>query len=1054
MKTESKQPLRILLVEDSADDASLILRELAGGGFDVIHTLVSNSDEMRAALEHTTWDVILCDYVLPHFSGDTALLLAKELGHDTPFIFVSGSIGEEIAVAAMKSGAQDYVMKDKLARLVPAIQRELRDARTRREVRRAEASLRASEARFRIFVDHATDAFFLHDARGVVVDANQRACESLGYTREELIGMLPQQFDPGIDPASLDRILSRLDAKEVFAFESQHRRKDGSVFPIEMRIRPFWQEERRFGVALVQDITERKRIEELLIAREKQFRTLAENLPDNVARYDRNGRHIYVNPQFEKLIIASPGQLLGRTLQETYPDGRFDGYEKALRRVIETGGMEEIELVLPDAGQGAPRHHMVRLVAEKNAEGEVVGAITVGRDITERIRTEQRVRQLNRTYAMLSDVNQLIVRERNPQAILDGACRIAVEKGGFPLAWVGLKDAADGCLKPTARAGVTPEILASFDHIQAAAPSRCPVLSQVLETGGYVVCNSDGHDSQPTPWCRKTLHSGFSAMASFALTVTGRIIGTFNLYTSDAGLFSPEELQLLDELAWDIAFALESGERERERLEAVARIRQLAAFPELNPNPVLEFTADGTLNYHNQAAQDLSASFGLSEISAMLPPDTRAIVHTSLATGQPRLRIETAHGPRTLSWSFYPIKAVHAVHCYVGEITDRLRLEEQFRQSQKMEAIGQLAGGVAHDFNNILTAIIMQAELAATTEGVSAETRESLQQIHADADRAANLTRQLLLFSRRQAMQPRDLDLNEVVTDLSKMLQRIIGEDVRQQLHLHPTPLMTRADSGMLDQLLLNLAVNARDAMPDGGHLLIETAEKTVDEAFARQNPDVVPGRYVWLSISDTGTGIPPEVLPRIFDPFFTTKEPGKGTGLGLATVFGIVKQHQGCIKVSSPPGQGANFQVFLPASTATITTADARPKPSGGRETILFTEDEPTVRAVTRTFLCRHGYQVLEAANGAEALKIWEKQRDTVALLLTDLVMPGGMSGQQLARRLLGDNPQLKIILTTGYSAEIVDRQIQLRPGEHFLQKPFTPDHLLETIRRCLDDR
>src|SRR6266702_152937 len=292
------------------------------------------------------------------------------------------------------------------------------------------------------------------------------------------------------------------------------------------------------------------------------------------------------------------------------------------------------------------------------------------------------------------------------------------------------------------------------------------------------------------------------------------------------------------------------------------------------------------------------------------------------------------------------------------DVTERRQLEEQLRQSQKMEAIGQLAGGVAHDFNNVLAAIMMQAELAGMEEKVPKTVQEGLLQIRIYAEHAANLTRQLLLFSRRQVMQPRELNLNEIVFSLAKMLQRIIGEDVRLQLRLHPAPLVTRADAGMLDQVILNLAVNARDAMAEGGRLLIETAEKSVDEAFARLNPDATSGRYVWLSVSDTGSGMTREVLQRIFERVFTTKEPGKGTGLGLATVYGIVKQHRGWIQVCSQPQQGATFQIFLPAidaSSAPDVAKAPRTKPRGGTETILLVEDEPSVRLITRALLERY---------------------------------------------------------------------------------------------------
>jgi PAS domain S-box-containing protein len=386
---------------------------------------------------------------------------------------------------------------------------------------------------------------------------------------------------------------------------------------------------------------------------------------------------------------------------------------------------------------------------------------------------------------------------------------------------------------------------------------------------------------------------------------------------------------------------------------------------------------------------------------------------------------------------------------------ERRRVEEQLRQAQKMEAIGQLAGGVAHDFNNILTAIVMQAEEVEGTAGVPPEGREGLRQIRLDAERAADLTRQLLLFGRRQVMQSRDLDLNDVVTNLVRMLQRIIGEDVRLQLHLHPNELVTHADAGMLEQALLNLAVNARDAMPKGGLLTIRTTERSVDEVMARLRIDAAPGRYVVLRVTDTGSGIPAEVVPHIFEPFFTTKEPGKGTGLGLATVFGIVKQHRGWIDVETEPGHGTSITVFLPSASAAHApeTADPeQPEPRGGTETVLLVEDDATVRKLMRSALAGHGYRVVEAADGDEALRVWQDHPEGFALLVTDLVMPGSTTGIQLSRRLREADSKLKVIYTSGYSPEIAGREIELRSGENFIQKPFKRGDFLETIRRCLD--
>jgi two-component system, cell cycle sensor histidine kinase and response regulator CckA len=304
-------------------------------------------------------------------------------------------------------------------------------------------------------------------------------------------------------------------------------------------------------------------------------------------------------------------------------------------------------------------------------------------------------------------------------------------------------------------------------------------------------------------------------------------------------------------------------------------------------------------------------------------------------------------------------------------------------------------------------------------------------------------------------MQPRDLDLNEVVTGLAKMLQRIIGEDVRLQFNIHPRARIIRADAGMVDQVLMNLVVNSRDAMSGGGRIVIETGERLFTEEEAALIPDCKPGRYVSLRVTDTGCGIAPENLSRIFEPFFTTKELGKGTGLGLSTVFGIVKQHGGSLAVESEVGRGTTFEIYLPAIESVGKSPDEAamaPEPRGGTETILLVEDEFAVRNLTCAVLERAGYRVLEAPNGIAALKIWEQHQDSIGLLLTDMVMPEGVSGRDLAARLRARNPNLRVVFTSGYSSDIAGRELSLRERQYFLQKPASSQQLLETVRRCLD--
>ena len=393
----------------------------------------------------------------------------------------------------------------------------------------------------------------------------------------------------------------------------------------------------------------------------------------------------------------------------------------------------------------------------------------------------------------------------------------------------------------------------------------------------------------------------------------------------------------------------------------------------------------------------------------------------------------------------------------VQDITQRKQLEEQLRRSQRMEAVGQLAGGVAHDFNNILAVIQLQASQLKAEEGLSEEQRGYAGDIERASERAANLTRQLLQFSRKQALRPHDLDLCEVVASASKMLGRILGGQIQMEIKCSAQPLFVHADEGMLEQVLMNLTVNARDAMPQGGQLVIETAAVEFDAVTAKQAVQARPGAFACLSVTDTGGGIPPAVLPKIFEPFFTTKEIGKGSGLGLSAVLGIVQEHRGWINLYSEVGRGTTFRVYLPLLDRSSDHKPVAAPPAAiatGAETILLVEDDAEVRASLRSSLMRLGYQVLEAATGAEALQVWQSSRAKIHLLLTDLMMPGGMNGLDLARQLLQQNPKLKVVYASGYSAGISgqNQDLQLQAGVNFIAKPFDSHQLAQIIRHCLD--
>ena len=390
----------------------------------------------------------------------------------------------------------------------------------------------------------------------------------------------------------------------------------------------------------------------------------------------------------------------------------------------------------------------------------------------------------------------------------------------------------------------------------------------------------------------------------------------------------------------------------------------------------------------------------------------------------------------------------------LADITERRQLESQLRQAQKMEAVGQLAGGVAHDFNNLLTVIggrcyLMLAQLAADDT-----LRHEVELVRSAAERAGRLTHQLLAFSRKQVLEPRVLDLNETVTGIEPLLRRLIGEDIEIRV-THGSDLgRVKADAGQIEQVILTLAVNARDAMPQGGQLVLETADAVVDERAARRAHDLAPGRYVVLSVTDSGHGMDAATRAQIFEPFFTTKEVGKGTGLGLATVYGIVRQSGGFIEVESDPGRGASFKVYLPRVEESVAIPEpakvSGPRPQG-TETVLLVEDDESLRTLAREILTVQGYAVLEAASPGEALRIHEAHAGRINLLLTDVVMPE-MNGRQLADRLADARPDMAVLFMSGYTGTVLG---QGHAGEftgHLLQKPFTPDGLSRRVREILD--
>lgn len=684
----------------------------------------------------------------------------------------------------------------------------------------------------------------------------------------------------------------------------------------------------------------------------------------------------------------------------------------------------------------------IRGQVRRDPQGELVGISGVDQDVTERQSYLVRVEHLNRVYAVLSDINQSIAREKDAQRLLESACRVAVSKGQFRSAWIGLFQEE----KDLAVVAVEGEGPFSEPH-----PLRETALSH-LRSGQIFVENDLPSEL------------GYRSLAVLPLHTVLEVKGCLALSSAEPDFFDTDELRLLAELASDITQGLERLRVQEALLESEARFRQLAENIDVvfwmvdKSKDELLYVSPAYERIWGRSAQSLYGS-PRSWLDSVHPEDLERVRSASDSRRSPReydevFRIVRSDGSvRWIHDQGFPVyDGAGTMKRVVGtaeDITARHQLEEQLRQSQKMEAVGQLAGGVAHDFNNLLAVILMQAELARASPE---DAPEMLEEIVTAAERAAGLTRQLLAFSRRQVIQRRQLDINQVVSNLTHMLRRLLGEQITLVLELPDQPLWTWADSGMLEQILVNLAVNSRDATPGDGLLEISTRASQLRAG----TPDAEAGDYVSLQVRDNGSGMSQDIMDHMFEPFFSTKEDAKGTGLGLSTVFGLVKQHGGFISVDSEVGRGTTFEIYLPALPADQVVAQEDPPlpaaSSGGDESILLVEDDEGVRRLTAQVLRSAGYRVRDAANGPAALEVWERMGQEFQLLITDIVMPGGLTGLELAARLQGARGDLKVLLISGYSSEFCEREQPVGPGRSFLAKPAQAEKLLEAVRRLLD--
>ena len=711
---------------------------------------------------------------------------------------------------------------------------------------------------------------------------------------------------------------------------------------------------------LVSHLTERKKAEETLRKSEIKYRKLHESMMDGFVSFTMDGMIKEFNESYQKMLGYMAGELFNRTSRDLTPEQWHTFERKIVEEQVLARGYSEVYEKEYRKKDGMIFPVELRTFLIKDETGNNVGMWAIIRDITERKRAEENLkqseenaRQLAQENAIMAEIGRIISSTLDTDEVYESFAREVGKLVPFDRIVINVIDIKKNAVK---NVYISEEKLRDRNTEEFYPLKGSENAEMVRTKSTLLVQTEDFNEYQDRfPMLLSTFQAGFRSILNVPLSSKGEVIGGLLLRSRKPNAYTDRDVKLAERIGSQIAGAIANAQLYTERIHAEK---------------------------------------------------------------------------------------------------ERAALEEQLRESQKMEAIGRLAGGVAHDFNNLLTVINGYIQLSLMNLGNDDPLRKNIDHIQGAANRAANLTRQLLAFSRRQILEFKILDLNTSLHDLNKMLHRVIGEDIELVNVLSKDLGKIKGDPGQIEQVIINLAVNARDAMPKGGRLVLETANVELDEECARTQMSVNPGSYVKLSVIDTGTGMTPEVKERVFEPFFTTKEKGKGTGLGLATVYGIVKQSGGDICVDSQLGQGTVFDIYFPrmdGSAERLEEKEEGVETPRGKETILLAEDEEMVRELASVFLRSLGYTILEAKQGNEALLIFGQHKGSIDLLLTDVVMPG-MSGRELAGHLASLGSKMKVLYMSGYTDDAIVRHGVLEKGVEFIQKPFTVARLAKKVRKVLD--
>jgi PAS domain S-box-containing protein len=928
------------------------------------------------------------------------------------------------------------------------------------ERRLAEQAVRESEERYRVTTEAATDAVVTINEKSEILFTNGAVERIFGHAREDLIGKpLTLLMPEGLRPRHESSIRRYLDTGEKHLSWNAVRvpglHKDGHEVPLELSFGEFVRDGKRYFTGIIRDITERQRAEQQLRDQHAFLRRVIDADPNLVFAKDWDGRFTLANHAVAGLYGTTVENLVGKSDADFNPHlAEVEHFLKDDREVMQTGRAKLIvEEQVTDARSRIPRWFQTIKVPLAPAGGGRPQVLGVATDISARKRSERLQSALYRIAATASsaeDIDEFYVAIHGIVGELMYAKNL----------YVALYDSASGILS-------FPYWMDEADPAPAPKPLGKGLTEMVLRTGQPLLTSDEDFNEMVLRGEAVLVGSSSVDWLGVPLKRGGTTFGVLVVQSYDPRFrYGNAEKEMLTFVSQQIAVALERKRAQDAIRESEERYRLLF---ERNMAGVYRTTLAGRILECNEA---LARIFGYGSREELLGRDIR-ILYPSEEEWQgfreallqfrnlTNYELQGTRKDGTPVWTLEnaALLADEAageviVEGTATDITERKLLEEQLRQSQKMEAIGQLAGGIAHDFNNLLTTVIGYSDMALRQLGERDPVRAEIQEIQRAGEKAANLTHQLLAFSRKQVFASKLVDVNALITDAVPMLSRLVGGHIRLITHLDPALGNVRADPGQLEQVLLNLVVNARDAMPDGGTLTVRSQNADVDAASSRQHFGIAPGHYSVFTVADTGVGMDVDTQKRVFEPFFTTKDRPRGVGLGLATVYGIVSQSGGQVFLSSEPGRGAVFSVYLPREGAPRALAEPPPEllhPSS--ETILLVEDEDAVRNLTRRLLENGGYTVLQASDAESAMEVADSHPGRLDMLLTDVVMPG-LSGPELARRLLTSRPRLRVLYVSGYPDEAMASQGLLEPDASFLQKPFTPETLARRVREILDTR